>query len=201
MSVRLCAMTGRLATEACEKTVTEWIKPGVESLDPCTAHVRLAIDARSGLRANRSTPRRFVKLRTYVDLGPRYAAWSAAAGLARPPDGSRSGEERGPRGSSSASNVSPVATGVTSRLRIVSPENGLRVVRDPETPAAEATVALKAVVSPATREIVWWVDDAPFATVPWPYTVRWKVTPGLHTIVARLPFVKLASPAISIRVD
>lgn len=75
------------------------------------------------------------------------------------------------------------------------------MVRDPETPAEDATVALKVVVSPAAREVVWWVDGEPFATVPWPYTARWKVTPGAHTFVARLPFVKLASPPVSIRVE
>jgi penicillin-binding protein 1C len=195
-SVRLCAMTGRLATEACEKTVTEWIRPGQEPLDPCTSHARLAIDARSGLLATRATPRRFAKLRTFVDLGPRYAAWSASAGLSRPP-----GLVGAPEDSARRFDSSPNAESLTSRVRITTPENGLRVVRDPETPAAEATVALKAVVSPAAREIVWWVDGAPFATVPWPYTARWQVMPGAHTFVARLPFVKLASPPVSIRVE
>ncbi len=193
-SVRLCAMTGRLATEACEKTVTEWIRPGVEPLESCASHVRLAVDARSGLLATRATPRRFVKIRTFVDLGPRYASWSAAAGLPHPPG---LVEARRPPESS---DVSPLSE-TTARVRIVAPENGLRVVRDPETPAADATVALKAVVSPAASEIVWWVDGAPFATVAWPYTARWKVTPGAHTFVARLPFVKLASPPVSIRVE
>jgi penicillin-binding protein 1C len=205
-SVRLCAMTGRLATDACEKTVTEWIRPGVEPLERCVAHVRLAIDARSGLLATRATPRRFVKLRTFVDLGPRYAAWSASAGLAHPPGGLARGDLRFPLEPLSAKGSEDLASGSLSsepaaRLRIVAPESGLRVVRDPETPAAEATVALKAVVSPAAREIVWWVDGEPFATVSWPYTARWKVTPGAHTFVARLPSVKLASPAVSIRVD
>jgi len=197
-SVRLCAMTGRLATEACDKTVTEWLRPGQEPLDPCTSHVRLAIDARSGLLATRATPRRFAKLRTFVDLGPRYAAWSAAAGLPHPPRGAAWGEiaNRPPESSGDS-----LLAAITTRVRITTPENGLRVVRDPETPAAEATVALKAVVSPAAREIVWWVDGAPFATVPWPYTARWQVTPGAHTFVARLPFVKLASPPVSIRVE
>jgi penicillin-binding protein 1C len=205
-SVRLCAMTGRLATEACEKTVTEWIRPGQEPLDPCASHVRLAVDARSGLLATRATPRRFVRLRTFVDLGPRYAAWSAAAGLPHPPSGTAWGELRSPHEPPSANRPvesagdSPLAD-MTSRMKITSPENGLRVVRDPETPVADATVALEAVVSPAAREIVWWIDGAPFATVAWPYTARWQVTPGAHTFVARLPFVKLASPPVSIRVE
>lgn len=210
-SVRLCAMTGRLAAEACEKTVAEWIRPGLEPLDPCAAHRRLAVDTRSGLLATRATPRRFVEVRTFVDLGPRYAAWAAAAGMAHPPgisarEISARGDLRSPRVPPSSKDIeefsgAPVSSEPTARLRIVSPENGLRVVRDPETPAADATVALKVVVSPAAREIVWWVDGEPFATVPWPYTARWKVTPGTHTFVARLPFVKLASPPVSIRVE
>jgi penicillin-binding protein 1C len=86
-------------------------------------------------------------------------------------------------------------------VRITSPANGLHVLRDPETPAQNATLALKAVVSPAAREIVWWVDGAPFATAPYPYSVRWKVTPGEHTFAAHLPFSGLASPRVTVRVE
>jgi penicillin-binding protein 1C len=197
-SVRLCAMTGRLATEACEKTVTEWMRPGQEPLDACAAHMKMGVDTRSGLLATRATPRRFVNVRTFVDLGPRFAAWSASAGLPRPP-GLVVPAVR--RESASRPDASPLAADTTARVRITSPENGLRVLRDPETPAAEATLALKAVVSPAAREVVWWVDGAPFATVPYPYTVRWIVTPGEHTFVARLPFARLASPHVTVRVQ
>jgi len=198
VSVRLCALTGRLATDACERTVTEWIRPGQEPLDECAAHVKLAVDARSGLLATRATPRRFVEVRTFVDLGPQYAAWSAAAGLPRPPG---LVARRETSGGAFTSGAPPLVAGTTARVRITSPANGLRVLRDPETPADNATLALKAVVSPAAREIVWWVDGEPYATAPYPYTVRWKVTPGEHTFVARLPFVRLASPGVTVRVE
>jgi penicillin-binding protein 1C len=206
-AVRLCAMTGRLATEACEKTITEWLRPGQEPVDPCAAHVRMAVDGRSGLLATRATPRKFVEVRTFVDLGPQYAAWSAAAGLPRPPGlAAASGPAWAPTSSrpaesSVASGLPPLSQGTTARVKITSPENGLRVLRDPETPAADATLALKAVVWPAAREIVWWVDGAPYATVAYPYTARWPVAPGEHTFVAHLPFVKLASPPVRVRVE
>ena len=54
--VRLCAMSGRLATDACEKTVTEWIRPGQEPLDECVAHLKVGVDSRSGLLATRAPP-------------------------------------------------------------------------------------------------------------------------------------------------
>lgn len=197
-SVRLCAMSGRLATDSCEKTVSEWIRPGLEPVDECGAHMKLGVDSRSGLLATRATPRRFVDVRTFVDLGPQYAAWSAAVGLPRPP-GLVARDKLLPGVLSS--DAPPLLSGTTARVRITSPPNGLRVLRDPETPAQNATLALRAVVSPAAREIVWWVDGAPFAVAPYPYSVRWRVTPGEHTFAAHLPSSGLASPRVTVRVE
>lgn len=68
--VRVCALTGHVAGDACDRVVTEYFPPGSEPTVPCDAHVRVVVDG---------VPR------TFVNLPPRYAAWQAKVGLPRPP--------------------------------------------------------------------------------------------------------------------
>ena len=87
------------------------------------------------------------------------------------------------------------------RLRITSPENGARLLRDPETPAALATVALRTVVDPPVNEVVWYVDGLPLATAAYPYGARWRLQPGEHTFQVRLPSSGGASRPVHVTVD
>jgi penicillin-binding protein 1C len=196
---RLCQLTGALASPLCERTLEEWLPPGQVPVDICTAHVRLGVDSRSGLVATTRTPRRFVQERVVTELPPRYAAWAAAAGLAPPPP---AGGGAGP--AASAPGALPRAVGgdgAPARLRVTSPEHGARLVRDPETPATLATVALGAVVEPRAVQVVWLVDGRPFRTVDHPYTARWPLTPGVHTFQARVPFTPYASRIVQVTVE
>ena len=87
------------------------------------------------------------------------------------------------------------------RLRILAPRSGLRLVRDPESPATMTTLALRVIVEPPAEQIVWYVDGAPFQVVDYPYTTRWALAPGEHTFQARLPFAHATSEAVRVRVQ
>jgi penicillin-binding protein 1C len=187
--VRICPLTGMRAQDACDRVLGEWFLPGDEPLDPCPAHVRLAVDARTGRPATRRTPRRFVELRTFVDLPPRYASWAASAGLPRPPE---------PEGRAAAARF--FADGV-ARLSIRSPEHGLRLLRDPETPPERSTLALSAVVDPPVAQLVWYVDGAPYRVADYPYTVRWTLEAGEHVFQARLLDGRTASRPVHVLVQ
>jgi penicillin-binding protein 1C len=78
-------------------------------------------------------------------------------------------------------------------VSLTAPENGLRVLRDPETPMAQATLALEATVDPPVPQIVWYVDGEPFQVADYPYTARWTLEPGEHSFQARLPHTAGAS--------
>src|SRR5262249_9499249 len=122
----------------------------------------------------------------------RYAAWAAANGLRRPP------------AAASPLDAAPARLAreaPPSRLRILAPRSGLRLVRDPESPAAMTTLALRAIVEPPAEPVGWYVDGAPFQVVDWPYTTRWALAPGEHTFQARLPFAHAASEAVRVRVE
>ncbi len=208
-AVRLCGLTGQLPTPACEHIVVEWLRPGQEPVENCTAHVQLAVDARTGLLATRATPRRYVKVQTFVDLPPRYASWQAAAGLPRPPARASSGwlvPRAVPSDAYRLSGVAapaapvPLTAGMTSRVRITAPDNGVTLLADPETPRENSTLALHAVADPPVRQVVWYVDGTPFQVADYPYTVRWPLAPGDHTFQARLPYQALASAPVRIRV-
>ncbi len=197
---RVCALTGHRATDACDQVFLEWFRPGEEPVDDCTVHQRRAIDRRTGFLATADTPRSEVEVRTFTELPPRYAAWQAAASLPRPPEavGAFRPGMMVPGAGVARAVLDPSRP---TRLRITSPENGTRLLRDPETPADLSTLALNVVVDPPVRQVVWYVDGRPYETVDYPYTTRWKLTPGEHTFQVRLPFTEGASGAVRVIVQ
>jgi penicillin-binding protein 1C len=189
-AVRLCALSGRLATDACDHVVLEWLRPGEEPVDRCTAHVRLAVDTRTGHPATRATPRAFVELRTFLDLPPRYAAWAASAGLSAPPSAL-------PLPASFAA-----APGFPApRVSITAPLDGARLLRDPETPASLATLGLSAVVAPKAPQVVWLVDGRPWKIVDYPYATRWPLARGEHVFQARVPALGATSSRVRVTIE
>jgi penicillin-binding protein 1C len=228
--VRVCALSGHRATAACDRVFLEWFRPGEEPTDDCEAHQQRAVDRRDGLLATAATPPAAIEVRTFVELPPRYAAWQAAAGLPRPPDaasqltlpavahlgaagasraagaaGDFSGKPGARAAAEPASSWPPggrvALAGGPTRLRITSPENGARLLRDPETPADLNTVALRAVVDPPVNEVVWYVDGLPVATAAYPYTARWRLQPGEHTFQVRLGSGASASRRVLVTVE
>jgi len=201
--VRVCALTGARAGDACEQVFLEWFRPGEEPTDDCTVHQLRAVDRRNGLLATADTPRAEIEVRTFVSLPPRYAAWQLAASLPHPPDevsflrpgqASPMGLAAGPGGPTLAANR-PV------RLHITSPEHRVRLLRDPETPPELSTVALTVVVDPPVRQVVWYVDGRPYQTVDYPYATRWRLQPGEHTFQVRVPFTPEGSPEVRVIVQ
>ncbi len=185
--VRVCALSGERATAACEKVFLEWFAPGQEPAEECAMHVRVAVDARTGEAATRSTPKSAIEMRTFALLPPRYAAWAAAAGVAR--------VEPAP-----GLPPSPSSPGV-ARIRITSPQAGARLLRDPETPPEMSTLELSAVVDPPCKQLVWYIDGKPYVVADYPRPVRWPLRPGSHTFEARLPFGKTASAPVRVRIE
>jgi penicillin-binding protein 1C len=86
-------------------------------------------------------------------------------------------------------------------LRVVEPESGSRVQKDPETPAGMATLALQAIADPPVQQIVWYVDGAPFEVVDYPRAARWPLRSGSHTFRAGLPLTNTLSPPVTVTVE
>ncbi len=217
-SVKLCALSGQRATAACDRVVLEWL-PGIGSqaggggelagLGECAVHRRLAIDRRSERIATAATPAEFVEVRTFVDLPPRYARWlaSTAANAMGEADAVArwTTETAGDTLLSVPRALTPQAPALLGatlpRIEITSPETGLRLLLDPETPPDQNTLALTAVVEPRVDQLVWYVDGRPFRTVDPPFDLRWPLVPGEHTFQARVPFTAARSRAVTVVVE
>ena len=202
-SVRLCALTGARATAACDRVFMESFKPGSEPQEDCTAHRRRLVDRRNGLLATQCTPPIERELRTFVELPSRYAEWLTSTALPREPG--RPSElgigKSGVARPTTTSDVAAFAPARTVHLRIVSPEAGSTLLRDPETPSGLATLALQAVIDPPTAQVVWYVDGKPFEVTDRPYAARWPITPGDHVFQVRLPYSSLMSSPVRVRVE
>ena len=220
-SAKLCALSGERATAACDRVVLEWLPgdgPGaggsggrgeLAGLGECTVHRRLAVDKRSDRIATAATPAPFVEIRTFVDLPPRYARWLVTAGTNVMGDSdafaSWTAETAGDTLLSVPGALAPRAPALAGaalpRIEITSPETGLRLLLDPETPAEQNTLALTAVVEPKVDQLVWYVDGRPFRTVAPPFDLRWPLVPGEHTFQARIPFTAARSRAVTVIVE
>ncbi len=183
--VRLCALTGKLANGVCPDVSMEWFAEDEEPFETCSAHVQLPVDVRTGGLAHLDTPVGCVEVRTFVDLPPGYAEWMASQGLSQPPSAE-------PVVASSPPEV---------QLRVTSPSQGLRLLRDPETPADKETIALKVVAEPSVPQILWYVDGEAFQLSDYPYTTRWPIRPGEHVIQAQVPLTDVRSESVRVVVE
>ncbi len=177
---RICMLSGKLATDNTQHTAYEWFRPGTEPVLESDVYRTVKIDARTGKPAGDRCPASVVKLKTYVVLDPRFADWAKQSGLELPP-------------------VDVIRTAGVPRLRsdprlaVKEPPNGVRLLRDPETPPEYSTIPLQALVDPPVPQVVWYVDGEPYEVVDYPYSTRWKMLPGRHTFQIKLPYARLAS--------
>jgi penicillin-binding protein 1C len=181
VSARICAASGRLATPSCPRAAIERFAPGSEPRLACEVHARLVVDAATGEPAGASTPVERRAARVVTRLGPEYAAYSLSRGYGQP-------------------GADPASLAGAS-VSLNAPVDGTRVIVDPEVPARFQTLALRATVSPAVPEIVWYVDGREFARVGFPYEARWPVVPGSHSIQARFPRAFVESRTVTVKVS
>lgn len=179
--IETCARTGHRANDACDSVHTEYFAPGREPVETCGAHRRGAIDRRNGLLATSLTPSDQMEVKTFTDLGPRYAAWADRQGLAGMPV-----------------SFSDLARGAVARVQISQPSRTQHILRDPEVPAELATLGLEAIVDPPVEQVVWYVDGQPFALADYPYAVRWPLKPGEHSFSVRVPRTGQHSDAVTV---
>ncbi len=189
--VTVCALTGLLPGPHCPHRLRAYVRPSQAPREVCTAHQVALVDHRTGFLATAKTPRRFVVEKAFLRLPPRYHRWLADQGLAPPlPNPGQPGNPPEP-----GSVLAPPL-----RVAILFPQNGLRIVGDPEAPAGTSTLELAASVFPPVPELLWLVDGKPFALAPFPYTVAWPLVPGRHRVQAAVPSTPIVSAPVTVEV-
>jgi penicillin-binding protein 1C len=201
--VEVCAMTGKRATKACDPVFEEWFKPGQEPQQDDDAYQLIAVDSRNGLLAHAGTPTRYVERRAFINLPPRYADWAAQAGIPLAPHKVSTLGNSGVARFSTRTSADRDAINAISQpiLRIISPSDGLKLIRDPSVPDTLNTIGLRVETSIRMQEVLWEIDGKPFQLASYPHTVRWKLLPGDHVIRARSTFTSEISKPVHIRVE
>ena len=85
--------------------------------------------------------------------------------------------------------------------QVTSPPSGVSILRDSETPASQATLALAAVVDPPAPQVVRYVDGKPWRIVGHPYATRWPLAPGPHVFRATVPRAAASSASVHVTVE
>jgi penicillin-binding protein 1C len=182
---RIDMLSGKLARDDTPCATPEWFAPGTEPVELTDAYREVTVDALTGRAAGPDCPPERRRLERRVALAPRYAAWAKASGLELMPL-----DAPDPAGLLAA----------RPELAVLSPRHDARYVGDPETPAAQSTIALEAAVWPPAPQVAWYVDGRLLCVADYPYTTRWRIAPGEHAFQVGLPYAPVRSPPVRVRV-
>ena len=190
VAVELCAHSGKLAGSGCDNKFQEWLAADQVPREVDNSYVRLVNDSRTGQPASAQTPPQFRRVKTLVNLPPRYADWVQTQGLAAAPV---NGQDYNPR------SEQPLMKSVA--VQITSPADSTHVYRDPEAPNANSSITLSAVTDPPVAQLLWYVDNKPYKLTAYPYTTRLPLNSGRHIIQARVPLTVERSNPVAIMVE
>jgi penicillin-binding protein 1C len=181
VSRRICPLSGKLAGPHCAASIEELFLAGTAPTRSCDIHREIALDRRNGLLAGPGCPARHVERRVMAVYPPVYRAWAHARGLAAPP-------------TVHSPHCPGHAAGDGATVSIRFPQEGDRYHVDPDLRRAYQRLPLEATVRGWAREVRWHVDGRLVARAPYPYTARWTIRPGRHTITAVLPDGRRSAP-------
>ena len=175
--VEICPLSGARATPACPGHVFEWLTHAeAAELGFDEMHEQVDIDPRNGLRAGHAASPTCERVsRTFERFPPRYAAWAASAGRSLAPT------EFSPDCPPSAADMGAGS----GALSIHYPLDDARFVIDPDRSKDTQVLAVSVIAPTATPDVVLLVDGAEVDRKRAPYTLRWPLASGDHTLVAR----------------
>ncbi len=200
-SIRICSFSGKPAGNACQNTVMEWLPSGDDPGESCDSHVRLPVNKLTDEICLDVIDPENTEFRAFTLIEPKYADWATDSGLPCLPKYFYNFLKKSKLNTRPENRQFARKLPSSVKIKIMEPDDGMRIYSDPETPEALSTVALRAVVDPPAQQVVWYVDDSPFLTAEYPYTVRWPLKPGEHNFKVKLPYGGQASRPVTIWVD
>jgi penicillin-binding protein 1C len=177
VTVRVCPLSGALASHSCPHAVEEHLPHGHAPLATCGMHERVKIDPRNGLRAGKGCAVAVEK--TFERFDGPYAAWARAARrevapVEYSPLCPASNEERG-RGD----------------VRIAAPHDGARYLIEPDRPRSLQAIDVR--VESSSDRVTLRIDGRAIVLTA-PFVHRWALSPGEHVMVAESPGVPPSAP-------
>lgn len=164
----ICPLSGKLAGPHCPHKMVEHYIPGTEPTESCDFHRLIPIDRRNGLLAGDDCPERHLQKSSFASYPPRYAEWVAQRHLRQAP--------------TRFSPLCPNKHLARGSLQLLSPHPGARYLIDHTQSRTFQTLPLRVVAPRHTRSVTWIVNGKVYKRVGWPFSVRWPLAPGEHTV-------------------
>ncbi|MEM6282976.1 MAG: transglycosylase domain-containing protein [Chloroflexota bacterium] len=165
--VDICALSGKLPTDACTVTRSEWFVVGTAPTEPDDYHQVFEIDTATGQLATDATPPERRADRVYVVLPPPVRAWGARNSIPEPPTLPTAQQHDG--------------------LRIVSPDPYTTYEIDPVLPRESQRVKLAVAAPLDTRHVTYRMNGETVAVAESvPYEAWWPLAEGQYTLTAEV---------------
>lgn len=171
-SVEICALSGLLPGDVCPYRQREWFIAGTQPNTTDAFFQEITIDKTTGLLATEETPAALRATQLVLDLPPLLHPWARAQGLALLDDlllvSANAGSQSG-----------------TAALRLIYPDPNTIFRISPTLPRQTQQVRLAAVANAGIRQVTFWLDDTPLATIDQPpFETWWPLNPGAHRLWA-----------------
>jgi penicillin-binding protein 1C len=165
--VRVCALSGLLPTPDCPAQSWEWFITGTAPTDYDTFYQRFALDSRTGLLADETTPPEFVREQVFLILPPEARTWAAQQGIPAPPLGSL------------------ITAFDEQPLRLLNPDPYTVFQLTPFSPYETQRIRLSVAAPSDAQQVFYWLGDDLIGTSQTsPFEVWWPLEPGRHELFA-----------------
>ena len=185
----ICKITGKLANQYSKETVTEWFKQGTEPLEQSNLYQEISINRETGQYATPDCPPKLIEKRMVTFIPPKYGDWAKMNGLIMAPV------------SSSLIGREIPASLDDYKIELIEPINSMKYYINPSISIDFQSIPLKAIIDPPVEQAIWYIDDKPYQVVDFPYSTRWTLKRGVHTIQLKFTYSQFESEKIEIIVE
>jgi penicillin-binding protein 1C len=163
IQVEVCTLSGRLPTEFCPHTRTEWFITGTEPTQTDNIYRQVTVDLATGQLASDATPAERRKSIIMLDLPIAAHPWARDNNLPLLADVARAGETSQPQ------------------IALLSPRPNTTYRIDPAFNQSAQQLLIEAVAGQGITQVTIWVDGIPLATLGTsPYQAWWQLSVGEH---------------------
>lgn len=181
----VCALTGRVASDACPDKISEHYIPGVSPTEVCRVHTQILVDARTGFQLCRyCSAGKKTKVMVVEEWSPRLAAWLMAKGMI-----------------SAVPAHNPQCKGIFAGEApvITSPESGAVYVIRQSAPVEYQHILFEASAAADCRQVHWFLDGQLYASSGADSKVFYAPKKGRHELMCVDSYGRSASIAFQVQ--
>ncbi len=168
IDVDVCALSGKLPTEACQRTYREIFIPGTEPTEADDFYQIFEIDRRTGALADENTPPEYRTEQVFIVLPQEARDWGMRHGVRQPPEGALIQAPDDDRG-----------------VRLLAPDPYTVFEVSPITPIETQRLRFTVGVPPSTQSVTYYLNNQRLGAVfqsPWDYW--WSLEVGDYELIA-----------------